>query len=68
MRFTSCFIGIPLPEKYQKEFEQILDTLDELLPAARLVRRETPHITVYYLDAQSQDNILDITKIIDSMR
>lgn len=64
MRFTSCFIGIPLPEKYQCEFESLLNKLGQLLPGARLVRPQTPHITLYYLDEQSQDNISGITQTI----
>lgn len=65
MRFTSYFVGIPLPEKYQSEFESLLNKLGKLLPAARLVRPRTPHITLYYLDEQSQDNISGITKVIE---
>lgn len=65
MRFTSCFVGIPLSEKYQSEFEQLLDNLGHLLPGAQLVRKQTPHITLYYLDAQSQDNISEITQVIE---
>ncbi len=65
MRFTSCFIGIPLPDKYQGQFEEILGKLGRLLPNARLVRPQSPHITLYYLDEQSQDDIPAISNIIE---
>jgi 2'-5' RNA ligase len=63
MRFTSCFIGIPLPETYLAEFEQLLRQLAAFLPDARTIRPETPHITLYYLNEQSQDNVKSIAEI-----
>lgn len=58
--FTSCFIGIPLPEEFQQEFEQLLDKLATMNPYMKLVQKKTPHITLYYLDEQSQNNLQEI--------
>ncbi len=64
MRFTSCFIGIPLPSQFQLEFEQLLDELIATNPYLKLVQKTTPHITLYYLDEQSQSNIREIANTI----
>lgn len=65
MTFTSCFIAIPLPLTYQKEFETILEVSKQVVPELRTVRRETPHITLYYLDEQSQHSIDELAHSIE---
>jgi 2'-5' RNA ligase len=47
--FTSYFIGIPLPVKFQKEFEVFLQKVSMLSPSLQMVYPKTPHITIYYL-------------------
>ena len=66
-KYTSCFIGIPLPEKYQQEFEALLADISEIYPLVEVVYPKTPHITGYYLDEQSQFNLLNITKKVQSV-
>lgn len=64
--YTTCFIGIPLPKKYQQEFEKILLKVSEMYPMLELIDPRTPHITAYYLDVQSQFNIANIAKNVES--
>ena len=52
--YTSCFLGIPLPEQYQIEFEKLLMDIGKIYPDLETVYPETPHLTIYYLDRQSQ--------------
>lgn len=62
-KFTSCFIGIPLPDKYQKEFSDLLNKIQGIIPDIE-VAYDMPHITVYYLDEQSQDHLSEIENIV----
>lgn len=64
--YTSCFIGIPLPEKYQLDFERLLMDISEIDPSIETVYPKTPHITGYYLDKQSQFIIPKIIKNVKS--
>lgn len=66
--YTSCFIGIPLPDKYQKEFEALLKDINSICPSWELVDPKTPHITVFYLDKQSKNKLPDIAKKVDSTK
>ena len=52
--YTSYFLGIPLPQKYLKEFEQLLADIHSIDSSIETVRPQTPHITIYYLNKQSQ--------------
>lgn len=65
-QFTSCFVGIPLPEKFQKEFEGLLKDINSLYPKWKTVYPKTPHITVYYLDKQSQHVLPSVVGIIQT--
>lgn len=64
-RYTSCFIGIPLPEKYQPIFADLLEKIPQINPLFKQPFVTTPHITVCYLDEQSQDNL---QKIADTVK
>lgn len=63
--YTSAFAGIPLPEIYQQDFEDLLGELKEIAPSLELTDLKTPHITGYYLDQQSQ---FFLPKIADGIR
>ena len=63
--YSSCFIGIPLPQEYQQGFEDLLRELGEVDSSLELTDPKTPHITGYYLDEQSQ---LFLPKIAESVR
>lgn len=65
-QYTSCFIGVPLPEKYQEKFEKLLDDVGKLYPNWEITYPKTPHITVYYLDKQSQYALPSIVRIIQT--
>ncbi|MET0779537.1 MAG: RNA 2',3'-cyclic phosphodiesterase [Candidatus Saccharimonadales bacterium] len=54
MRYTSCFIGIPLPEEFVEEFRKAAEEVLTNLPGLIIADTRTPHITLYYLDEQSQ--------------
>jgi len=60
--YTSCFIGIPIPEKYQQSFESLLEKIPQINPLFKPPYSKTPHITVCYLDKQSQVNLLGIAE------
>lgn len=64
--YTSCFIGIPLPEKYQQDFERLLKDVSRIDPLAETTYPKTPHITGYYLDKQSQSSIPKIAEDVES--
>lgn len=65
-QYTSCFIGVPLPKKYQRKFERLLDNVGKLHPNWEITYPKTPHITVYYLDKQSQDGFPTIASVIQT--
>ena len=65
-QYTSCFIGVPLFDKFQKEFEKLLGNVAKLYPNWQIVFPKTPHITVYYLNKQSQFALFEIEKIIQT--
>ena len=65
-QYTSCFIGVPLPNKFQKEFERLLADVGNLHPNWEIVYPKTPHITIYYLDKQSQNVLPAIASIIQT--
>ncbi len=63
-QFTSCFVGIALPDSYQFGFEQLLGEVREVDPLLDTVFPKTPHITVYYLDLQTNEKLLEISDIV----
>ncbi len=67
-RFTSCFVGIPLPEKFQEDFEALQESIHKIDPSLEIAYGETPHLTVYYMDEQSQNSLSEITEIIRGRR
>ena len=60
--YTSHFIGIPLPKKYQQNFEDILEEVSQINPLFKPTYSKTPHITVCYLDKQSQNYLQRIAE------
>src|SRR5436189_4491765 len=52
--YTSCFLGIPLPQKYLKEFGRVSEDIRTIDSSIETVHPQTPHITIYYLNKQSQ--------------
>ncbi len=62
MAYTSCFVGIPLPEKYQPDFETIIEKCAQIDPSLRMANPHTPHITLYYLSVQSQNHVSEIAQ------
>lgn len=61
--FNTCFIGISLPEKYQQDFENLLEHLSAKNPLLDTTYEiKTPHITLCFLDKQSQDNLPKIAE------
>lgn len=60
--YTSCFLGIPLPQEYLREFEQLLDDIHSLDFSIETVLPQTPHVTICYLNRQSQYSLEEINK------
>ncbi len=63
-QYTSCFVGVPLPNKFQEKFEKLLVDVGKLYPDWEIVYPKSPHITVYYLDKQSQYVLPNIANIV----
>lgn len=68
MKYTSCFIGIPLPQDKQAEFAILISDLQAMELDLRCVNPTTPHITLYYLDEQSQYHLEEIAEIVNQER
>lgn len=64
--YTSCFIGVPLPKKYQAEFERLVAGVGKLYPNWEITYPKTPHTTVYYLDKQAQYVLPAIANIVQT--
>jgi len=62
MKYTSCFIGVPLPSELEGQFSNLSMSLKKVLPSIRLADVSTPHITIYYLDGQSQNKLDEIAE------
>ncbi|MDO8638629.1 MAG: RNA 2',3'-cyclic phosphodiesterase [Candidatus Daviesbacteria bacterium] len=63
--YTSCFIGIPLPKEYENKFMGLLEGVNRIDPNLETVDPKTPHITIYYLDKQSQVVLPKIAKVVE---
>jgi len=72
MKYTSCFIGIPLPTEFLKKYREVAAEISKILPGIKLAELDSPHITIYYLDEQSQNNLANIktktTKHLNSLK
>jgi len=64
-KFTSCFVGIPLPDDFQNRFEDILNKIRKLYPSWEIVYPKTPHLTVFYLNEQSQNVLPAIKRLVE---
>lgn len=60
--YSSYFIGIPLPQKYQQDFETLQTDISQISPLFKITHPKTPHITIYYLAKQSQSDLPGIAK------
>lgn len=60
--YSSYFIGIPLPEKYQTDFEVLQIDVSQISPLFKTTYPKTPHITVCYLSKQSQSALPGIVE------
>lgn len=60
--YSSYFIGIPLPQKYQHSFEDLQKDISQISPLFKTTHPKTPHITVCYLGKQSQSALPEIAE------
>ena len=65
--YKTCFIGIPLPNEYHKEFVILTNKLQNCYPSLELALPKIPHITIYYLDEQPQSKLDDIAQNVESV-
>ena len=65
--YTSCFLGIPLPQEYLREFGQLLNEIHRMDLSIETVQSQTPHITIYYLNQQSQHTLEEIKENIEPL-
>jgi 2'-5' RNA ligase len=62
--YTSYFLAILLPTQFQQKFIDLLGKIKSIQPSLQLVNQETPHITLYYLNKNSEGNFHQIEKVI----
>lgn len=60
--YSSYFIGIPLSLKFQQDFEDLLTDISKISSFFKTTYPKTPHITVCYLDKQSNSNLPKIAE------
>lgn len=60
--YSSYFIGIPLPEKYQQDFEDLQKDVSQISPLFKTTHPKTPHLTICYLGKQSKSILPEIAE------
>lgn len=55
--YASSFLAVPLPNEFQPEFRQVLLKLKSFDLGLKTVQPATPHITVYFLGQQSDEQL-----------
>jgi 2'-5' RNA ligase len=60
MQYTSCFIGVPLPKEFETNFREAASEIFAKSPGLEIADLLTPHITIYYLNEQSQLALEDV--------
>jgi len=64
MKYTSCFIGIPIPKAFGPRLQQAAQEISAEAPSLAIADMRTLHITIYYLDEQSQLHIQHIRALV----
>ncbi|MBI4037273.1 2'-5' RNA ligase family protein [Candidatus Daviesbacteria bacterium] len=66
--YQYCFVGIPLPIKYQGEFGDLLIDIKNIDPNLEIEdpNKLEPHVTIYYLGQQPEELIPEITGVVNS--
>jgi len=60
--YSSYFIGIPLPQRYQQDFEDLQADVSQISSLFKTTHPKTPHITICYLDKQPQSALPEIAE------
>lgn len=70
MKYKNCFLGIPLPARFLDAYKNLQVKLKEIDPSLTLQDPEKlePHITIYYLDEQTDDALLEISKVVEESK
>lgn len=70
MKYKNCFLGIPLPASFFDAYKDLQVRLREIDPSLTLQDPEKlePHITIYYLDEQTEDALSEISKIVEESK
>lgn len=68
--YKYCFLGIPLPNQFRDNFENLLHDLKKIDANLTTIETKTlePHLTVYYLDKQSEKTLSEVAKIADASK
>lgn len=51
--YNNFFIGIPLPQKFYKEYKALLDEVSKIDKNVRVTKVKRPHITILFMGKQS---------------
>jgi 2'-5' RNA ligase len=62
MIFANCFIAIPLPKEVAFEIRSIQESMDQIIPSWEVSRNKIPHLTIYYLDSQKEEDLIEIAQ------
>lgn len=70
MKYKNCFLGIPTSARFLDAYKDLQVKLKEIDPNLTLQDSEKlePHITIYYLDEQTDDALSEISKIIEESK
>lgn len=70
MKYKSCFLGIPLPDKFLKDYLNLQENIKKIEPNLRLQDPKVlePHITIYYCGEQEETVLSEISKIVESSK
>ncbi len=55
--YDKCFIGIPLPDKFLSDYQNLLDHLRELVPNGKFDSYNSPHTTIAFIGRQAEAEI-----------
>lgn len=61
-KYPRCFVGIPLPDKLQKEFSDLRRELGDVESRLRLVDAESAHVLLVFLDKQDKETLAAAAK------
>ncbi|MEK7617360.1 MAG: RNA 2',3'-cyclic phosphodiesterase [Patescibacteria group bacterium] len=66
--YTSFFIAVPIPDEYIFSFAQLVNEINNSFPEIPTVNPTTPHLTLYYLTQEAQDDLNYIKSRVEEIK